>query len=451
MALSANSVFEVRTAGNDTNGGGFVTGAAGTDYSQQNAKNSGGNDSSTTDAVANGTGTITSATANFGTTIVGNIIYLQGGTGGLTGGWYQVTARTNATTITVDRNVAAGTGITMNIGGALASMGQAGGVGLVAGNKITPKTGTYPITSASTNVSGGCFSATVRVTVEGYSAVRGDLGTPPVLQASGISSATLFAISGADSNITNLKFDGATLSSIKGFDAGATRGIYRLLWAYQCSNVGLSGTSTAALWLNCRASDCTVTIGMSAAGRVYGCSFDGNATDGFRDSAAGTLVAHCVADSNGDEGFSVTGVGSTLINCSSYGNGRDGIRGNAIGNTAINCISYGNSSVQINLTGNFAVSLNSATVSGGVTNSGTGAVTIGSVVLTADPFTDAPNQNFTLNTTAGGGAACRAAGVPGALPMGGTGYLDIGALQHQDPAGGASMLVHPGMSGGMHG
>ena len=52
MALSANSVFEVRTAGNDTNGGGFVTGAAGTDYSQQDAKNTAGSDISTTDAVA---------------------------------------------------------------------------------------------------------------------------------------------------------------------------------------------------------------------------------------------------------------------------------------------------------------------------------------------------------------------------------------------------------------
>lgn len=34
MALSSATVFEVRTTGADTNGGGFVAGAAGTDYSQ---------------------------------------------------------------------------------------------------------------------------------------------------------------------------------------------------------------------------------------------------------------------------------------------------------------------------------------------------------------------------------------------------------------------------------
>ena len=81
MALAAASVFEVRTAGNDTNGGGFVTGAAGTDYSQQDAKNSGGADSSVTDGVTAGTTTVTSLTAAFGTTIVGNIIYIGVGSG----------------------------------------------------------------------------------------------------------------------------------------------------------------------------------------------------------------------------------------------------------------------------------------------------------------------------------------------------------------------------------
>src|ERR1041385_4429179 len=113
MSISALTVWEVRpTNGANTNGGGFVSGAAGTDYSQQNAKNTVGNNISTTDAVANGTTTITSATASFTSAIVGNIIYLQGGSGSLTAGWYQVTTFTNSTTIVVDRTVASGTGIT---------------------------------------------------------------------------------------------------------------------------------------------------------------------------------------------------------------------------------------------------------------------------------------------------------------------------------------------------
>ena len=77
MALPAATVWEVRpTAGSDTNGGGFVAGASGTDYSQQNAANSAGSDISTTDVVATGVATITSATASFTSAIVGNVIYL---------------------------------------------------------------------------------------------------------------------------------------------------------------------------------------------------------------------------------------------------------------------------------------------------------------------------------------------------------------------------------------
>ena len=64
MALSANTVLEVRNGGSDTNGGGFVTGAAGTDWSQQDAAQY-----SVTDGVTAGTTTITSATANFGTDV----------------------------------------------------------------------------------------------------------------------------------------------------------------------------------------------------------------------------------------------------------------------------------------------------------------------------------------------------------------------------------------------
>jgi hypothetical protein len=67
---------------------------------------------------------------------------------------------------------------------------------------------------------------------------------------------------------------------------------------------------------------------------------------------------------------------------------------------------------------------------------------IGDVTLTADPFTNAAGGDFSLNATAGGGAACREAGFPGAFPGGTTtGYLDIGAVQHQDAGGGGGSGV----------
>ncbi len=74
------------------------------------------------------------------------------------------------------------------------------------------------------------------------------------------------------------------------------------------------------------------------------------------------------------------------------------------------------------------------------TNNFTGALTsgyqnnfinaIGTVSLSADPFTDSANGDFSLNNDAGGGADCRSAGFPGAYPDGETtGYMSGGAVQ----------------------
>ena len=66
MALSANTIFEIRTAGDNNAGGGFVAGASGTDYSQQNAIHA-----TRADLVIDGTidTDITSAADNFASDI----------------------------------------------------------------------------------------------------------------------------------------------------------------------------------------------------------------------------------------------------------------------------------------------------------------------------------------------------------------------------------------------
>jgi len=68
------------------------------------------------------------------------------------------------------------------------------------------------------------------------------------------------------------------------------------------------------------------------------------------------------------------------------------------------------------------------------------------VSLTGDPFVSGSGNNFQLNNTAGAGASCRAAGTPGVL-LSGTGYEDIGVLQHQDSGGSAGMLFIPNLEG----
>src|ERR1039458_446997 len=118
MSLPVTTIWEVRpTVGSDTAGGGFdpAIAGAGTDYSQQNAPNSTGNNKSTTDGVGTGSTTINSATASFTSAIVGNIVYFDTQ-------WYEVTAFTDSANVVVERATTSGTGLVLNIGGALATI-----------------------------------------------------------------------------------------------------------------------------------------------------------------------------------------------------------------------------------------------------------------------------------------------------------------------------------------
>lgn len=456
MSLSANSVFEIQTGGSDTNGGGFVTGAGGTDFSLVAAKRTAtGSNDSTTDAVAVGTAVITSVTAAFTAAIVGNIIFLSGGTGSLTAGWYQVTTFTSASSISVDRNVAAGTGITMNIGGALASLGMAGGVGLIDGNIVWQKAGTYTINSATINIAGGCFSSALGLLMlQGYQTTRGDLGTAPLNQASGISTFTIITMtSAADGMIANINMDGAGLTSSRGLNG---RGII-----YQCKGLNFTNSAftgsagTGITFIKCVATGCS-TQPAFALGNYISCVANDNTITGFVVSDPNTVAIRCIADTNtgaSSDGFSLAGSNATqAINCVAYNNGRDGFRLGDDVKSVINCIAETNTGFGINNTNQDSCALiNNATfnnTAGGV-NTGTGKNNLSISPLTGSGsfFVDAPNQNFALNNTAGAGAVARAAAYPGVLSVGGTGFLDVGVLQHADPAGSGGGMRLAGSGG----
>lgn len=435
MAIAAASVWEVRTAGNDTNGGGFVAGASGTDYSQQDAKNTVGNNISTTDLVAVGTTTLTSATASFTSAIVGNIIYLQGGTGALAAGWYEVTTFTNSTTIIVDRAVAAGTGITLNIGGALASPGQAS-ANVVTGNSVYVKSGTYTITSATGAISGGCYLTTARSHLIGYQSTRGDMGTPPLLQASGISTFVLVQATNADGSTWNINVDGASLTSSRGFQQ---RGFAYKCGAMNCTNNGFI-RSTSCTFVRCFATGCS-TAQAFGNGQYVACIAYDNTAGGFGLSDAQGSAIRCIADSNSgatSDGFSCTS-DSMLVNCVSYNSGRDGFRTTGDCTSFLNCIAESNGGYGFLFSNTHSCSVifsstfnnTSGTISLGT---GSGSMTFSNFTPSVSVFRDAANQDFRLNNVAGAGRALKAAGYPGAFAVGGTSFLDIGALQHQDIA-----------------
>lgn len=439
MALSANTVVEVRTAGDDTNGGTFVTGATGTDFSQQDAKNTVGSNISTVDVVAVGTAVLTSATAAFTAAIVGNGIYLQGGTGALAAGWYQVTIFTNATTVTVDRSVAAGTGITMNVGGALASPGMAAGIGVPSGGIFYIKAGTYLITSATPNISGGCYAPIGTITItHGYQTVRGDFGTAPLLQASGIATFVLVDVGGADSSTANIDVDGAGLVSSRGI---RQRGFAFKCKASNCTNSGFVQDANC-FFARCVATGCSTTGAGFLNGSFTNCVAHDNTVPGFSMTAGGLSAIRCIADTNTGattDGWSLTG-DSNLVNCVAYNNGRDGFRATDEACNFTNCIAESNVAVGINLSGAVDSTLltNNATFgnpTGISLGTGKGVISLNNVVGTSTFFVDAPNQDFALNNVAGGGAAARDAGYPGVLAVGGTGFMDIGALQAQEVGG----------------
>ena len=116
MAISASVVweFESGATANMVNGGGFHTGASGTDYSQQAAAQY--NLTTVTTAAANAICLSASADA----TMVGNIAHIISGTN-FTAGWYEIISVVAGVSFTLDRTCtsAAGSLGIINIGGAL--------------------------------------------------------------------------------------------------------------------------------------------------------------------------------------------------------------------------------------------------------------------------------------------------------------------------------------------
>lgn len=475
MAIAANTIFEVQTGGSDTNGGGFVPGSGGTDYSQQTSPQA-----SVTDGVTAGSTTITSATAAFTAAMVGNIIYVQGGTGAVVAGWYQIISRTNATTIVVDRStgLTAGTGVTLHVGGCLATPGLACGV-MQSSNTVYIKSGTYVLTTATANVAGGTLSpptfasnensgADTHTKVVGYSTNRNinNTDTQPIIQvpASGVTSCTIVNPVNDKILFQNIGVDGQSKTSIRGFGTTTNFISYRYIHcsAINCTNnaffFGNSGGLSFAIdcWATGSSSQASFEINSNGNSHHYfvGCLVQGGSTTGFLVDIQQSLctLADCIADSvtgASSDGFSGD-TGTLWLNCTAVSSGRAGFRFgvNFEGGLVVrNCIAYNNA--EWGFTGNgstLSASQMLMNCAGGANTSGnvnTPALgSSGFITLTADPFTSKSTHDLSLNNTAGGGAALRAAGLPTAYPLGTTlNYADVGAAQHQDSGGGGTNKV----------
>lgn len=310
-------------------------------------------------------------------------------------------------------------------------------------------TGTYSRSAAgSINYANGTAAANIKIT--GANASGTVDGTRPTIQASA-GGITLLQINSSHIYLDYLIVDGNSQASVHGIDLAANY--------TRCRRSKAMGTTLTGLRLNaannCYAEQIEVTgcsglagIELAGAGsRARFCYSHDNTIHGFRSNGASGSFEFCISESNsgaGTDGFNNNSVGYGATNCIAYNNGRDGFNldGNAgFGTYLTNCIAYGNASEGFGSDGvkSGAFLLNCA---GGNNTSGnyngTNLVNVESLqALTGDPFTNAAAGDFSLNNTASAGAACRAAGFPGAYPAGlTTGYLDIGAAQHQDAGGG---------------
>lgn len=450
MALSGNTVWECRTSGSDTNGGGFVTGSGGTDYSQQAAAQYSAADL-TVDATVNTK--VTSASHSFVAADVGNIMAISAGAG-FTTGWYQIVSVASGAA-TLDRSPAAvGTsGGTYAVGGALASPGQASALLTVEGMRGWVKAGTYNVSVGSSNVSNGYVTATssVDTILEGYDVARGDrTGNRPSLvwtaASPGANTYIFNGAGGARHHFANLQANGNSVAKVSGFGTSGNLDSFADCAAIHCNGsgcIGYSGGGSGDSFTRCQASDCATGFsgGYCAACNATSCptgfnvlvavnclSQGGSATNpvGFAcASGNGLPLVRCTADAC-KTGFNLTN-GATLIGC-----------------VASNCSAAGAVGFACN---SFAVLLwcagynNTAHVSGTpVVNEGPFASSGTLTSLGADPYVSQATGDLRPNANSPGGAQLRGAGIG---VFGQADNADIGAVQHTDPSGGGGVSVPP--------
>ena len=450
MALPSTAVFEVRQGASDSNGGGFnpSRGGGGVDRSQQDSPYVDIDNGELVVTVHSTTTQVTGTLLAVSTADLGNFLQITGGTA--TAGVYEITAvDTINRRWTLDRSAGtSGQTIVGRMGGAFATPGKAATViGSVNSTGVYWKAGSYTSSATITFPTG--------TRVFGYASSRGDgtVSNGPTLTASA-GSITLLGVANGGTSITfaNIRVNGGGQSSVVGFNLRNSSFSEARNHAVSCTATscatgyqGVAGVCTSTV--NCVATSCTV--GYSRLD-CYGCE-SVSSTTGFQGISTASIFDRCTA-SGGTTPFDVSSGGQSMLsNCVAYGGSGNGFKsdysGNSSGSVLVNCIAYGNGASGALFSGANcnAVVMNcafGANTTAAITAIGNG-LSINNVTLSADPFTNAASGNFALNSTSGGGAACKAAGIPGAFPGGTTtGYLDIGAAQTQASTAGYARRSH---------
>lgn len=455
-ALPAATVWEVRPgSGSTANAGCYVTGSTGTDFSQQNAAQSSGTNLASVSALV-----VSSITHNFVATDVGNCIQISGGTG-FTAGFYQIVS-VAINQATLDRSPGTvGVNGVWAVGGAITSVGTA--AANATANNIIYFTGTYTtavtltVTLSNGQLPGNPFSFI------GYGSTRTD--NTQATWTTATNSTDLVDFTAASGYLfQNIKFTNTAAVRSVGLNAKNTgittnvrllnclldgftigiRGNFQVDWEFQglmventeiknSSSHGVQNTSTTWIlgsYIHDNGGDgVQVALGTSDSSLVIGWSIIYKNAIGvdFPVSNAPPLrslvMFNTVISSNTGDGYFQVGPTASssniLWNNIFDNNGGFGIDFPA-GTTITTNLNSQNSNAFFNNT------------SGNRRNAGTG---VNDILLSGTPYVSI-GTNFALNNTAGQGAALKGVGFPGVLQTGGTGHIDIGALQSTGSGGG---------------
>jgi len=435
MAIDDLVIWEGRpTAGADDNGGGFREGASGTDFSQQDAA-----ENTYTDLVIDATTNtdMTSAAFPFAAADVGNIVNITSGTGWTVQRVEILSVASSVATCDKSLGTLGSTGGNGKKGGALSTIQKVLDQCTVDGMRAYIKaSGTESISTVLTFPAGSAFSSINRLI--GYTTTRGDEGRVTIQASAAITMMTM-GVSGW--HVENFLFDGNADTATEGVDSTTNYNAMINCEVKDINGLGIDGFANGCI-SRCEVSGCTEGIQPTSACTItYTWSHD-NSSHGFN-GANNCTFSKCLSTNNGGDGFRVS-YSCLLENCVSHGNTTDGIDVTSSYPTMFyvsNCILDGNGGYGIrclitNGDGQSFLLSHNAFRSNTSGNYVSGEIYgVNDIILTADPFTDAAADDYTLNDTAGGGAACRTAGFPGSL-FGQTGYPDVGVYQHQDAAAG---------------
>lgn len=454
MSLNVACVFEVRVTGNDNNGGAFNVATAGTDRSFQDSPQVVINNSTITCTTPGANSNTLTFTAGYtpSSADIGNVVQILTGTN-INAGFYEITGQTSSTwTVTGAANLTtaggAGSAITGNMGGALATPGKAFS-GVIGGNDVYLKAGTYTLTSTTSNIAGGRITVTAGASnpdptrLIGYNAARGDNGTKPVVKAGVGQTSFSLITTAANSMVDNVEVDGSGNATVTGINVNAASSSAYRCRARSCTNFGIQCQGADRIVAFCEAVSCGEGILISNDAYCYACEAHACTTAGFE--IQNCTCVSCIAYANTTAsaiGFrgGTTALKTLMVNCTAYGNNSNGFYLNASPALMllVNCVATGNGAAGFNCdTVNSCLWLENCAgynnTGGNTTNMGRSE---GFITLTGDPFTNAGAGDFSINNTAGAGAALREAGVPGVFPGGTTtSYPDVGAAQAHVAAG----------------